>query len=382
MPARNPAAATLTSAQVRAHRILASGLDRTAKSARTVPVWDMGLQDRDGSARVALAARLPDAAAVPVIDDPAGSGWLALAWSLRGAPHLHRRVDLERVATALWPADDADAAARLSADAGRIRSNGADPLTAFAVVADAMREVITEPMTKGVASAALTRHLPERYSGFCQGCGVVHVPELLFRLAALPAAIGAVPGTKPIVLAPLAVPFDRPTAQHGLAAMAAECYDRFGVGAPADVATHLGTTTAVIGPSLPDDLVAVTVDGVRSKARSAALDDLRTVDLDAAGQLVRLLPPGDPLLQPRDRAVLTTDRAHQRVLWPAIGNPGAVLAGGAVAGLWRTRLSGPTLTVTITPWQPINAGTREELEREAQLVGAVRGAAHCRLVVD
>jgi len=382
MPVRNPAAAILTSAQVRAHRILASGLDRTAKTARTVPVWDMGLQDRDGSARVALAARLPDAAAVPVIDDPAGSGWLTLAWSLRGAPHLHRRADLERVATSLWPADDADAAARLIGDAGRIRSDGADPLTAYAVVADAMREVITEPMAKGVASAALTRALPEQYAGFCQGCGTVHVREMLFRLAALPAAIGAVPDTKPIVLAPLAAPFDRPTAQRGLAAMAAECYHRFGVGTPADVATHLGTTAAVIAPSMPDDLVAVTVDGVRSKARSAALDELRAADLDAAGQLVRLLQPGDPLLQPRDRAVLTTDRAHQRVLWPAIGNPGAVLAGGGVAGVWRTRLSGSTLTVTITPWQPIDAGTHAELEREAQLVGAVRGAARCRLVLD
>jgi hypothetical protein len=382
MPARSPVAATLTSAQVRAHRILASGLARTAETARAVPVWDLGLQDRDGSARLALVARLPDAAAVPVIDNPAGSGWLTMAWSLRGAPHLHRRADLERVATALWPADDTDAAARLAGDAGRIRSDGADPLTAFAVVADAMREVITEPMAKGVASAALTRTLPERYSGFCQGCGTVHVRELLFRLAALPAGIGAVPDTKPIVLAPLAEPFDRPTAQRGLAAMAAECYLRFGVGTPADIATHLGSSVAVIGSALPEDLVVVTVDGVRSKARSAALDDLGGADLDAAGDLVRLLPPGDPLLQPRDRAVLTIDRARQRALWPAIGNPGAVLAGGALVGLFRARLSGSTLTVTITPWQPIDAGTRAELEREALLVGTVRGATRTRLVVD
>jgi hypothetical protein len=319
---------------------------------------------------------------LPVIDEPAGAGWLTLAWSLRGAPHVHRRSDLERVAKALWPADDADAAARLVGDAARIRADGADPLTAFAVVADAMREVITEPMPKGVASAALTRAMPERYSGFCQGCGTVHVRELLFRLAALPAGVGAVPGTKPIVLAPLAEPFDRPTEQRGLAAFAAECYLRFGVGTPADIAAHLGSTGAVIPAALPDDLVTVTVDGARTQARSAAIDDLRDVDVDAAGQLVRLLPPGDPLLQPRDRAVLTTDRAQQRALWPAIGNPGAVLAGGAVVGLWRTRLSGRALTVTLTPWQPISAQTRAELEQEAQLVGTVRGATRTRLLVD
>jgi hypothetical protein len=305
-----------------------------------------------------------------------------MAWSLRGAPHLHRRADLGQVAAALWPADDADAAARLGGDAGRIRSDGADPLTAYAVVADTMREVITEPMAKGVVSAALTRAMPERYSGFCKGCGIVHVREMLFRLVALPAGVGAVPGTKPIVLAPLADAFDRPTEQRGLAALAAECYLRFGVGAPADIATHLGSTGAVIPPALPDDLVTVTVDGQRTMARSAALDDLRDVDLAAAEKLIRLLPPGDPLLQPRDRSVLTKVRAQQRALWPAIGNPGAVLAGGTLVGLWRPRLSGSTLTLTMTPWQPIAAGIREELEQEAQLVGAVRGATRTRLVVD
>ncbi|MET0864617.1 MAG: crosslink repair DNA glycosylase YcaQ family protein [Nakamurella sp.] len=382
MPARKDVAAALTSAQVRAHRILASGLARTARTARSVPVWELGLQDRDGSARVALAARLPDAAAVPAVDEPAGSAWLTMAWSLRGSPHLHRRVDLARVAAALWPADDADAAARLAGDASRLTSDGADPLTAFAVVADGMREVITEPMVKGVASAALTRALPEQYSGFCQGCGSVHVRELLFRLAALPAAVGAVPDTKPIVLAPLSEPFQRPTEQQGLAALAAECYRLFGVATPGDVATHLGTSAGVIPAALPDDLVTVTVDGARSKARAADLDDLRAADVDAAGELIRLLPPGDPLLQPRDRAVLTTDRVQQRALWPAIGNPGAVLAGGGLAGLWRTRRSGTSLTVTITPWRRITAAERAQLEREVEVVGAVRDARVAKLVVD
>src|SRR6478735_9281769 len=184
-----PVAVTLSGAQVRAHRILASGLARTVEAAAALPVWDLGVQDRDGSARLAFAARLTDPGALPAIDDPAGSGADVLAWSLRGSPHLHRRADLPRFAAALWPADDSDAAARLVGDAGRLQADGADPFAAIARVSDAMRAVITAPMVKGAASAAVTAAIPARYSGFCRGCGSVHVRELLFRLAGADLAI-------------------------------------------------------------------------------------------------------------------------------------------------------------------------------------------------
>jgi len=148
------------------------------------------------------------------------------------------------------------------------------------------------------------------------------------------------------------------------------------------VATHLGTSTASIRGSLPSDLVAVTVDGARTQARAAAVDRLTAADVEAAAGLVRLLPPGDPLLQPRDRSVLAPDRAAQKALWPILGAPGAVLAGGGLAGIWRTRASGRTLTVTITPWRKLAKADRTALESEAELVGTVRGVGRTRLVVD
>jgi len=371
-------ASSLSSAQVRAHRILTSGL---ARNAAALPIWDLGVQDRDGSARLALAARLDDPADLPTIDEPAGSGGTVLAWSLRGSPHLHRRADLQRFAAALWPADDADAGARLVGDAGRLLADGADPLEAVTRVSDAMRAVITAPMVKGAASAAVTAAIPAEYSGFCRGCRSVHVRELLFRLAALPAAIGALPNTKPIVLAPLASPFPRPAEQHGLGGLVAAYYRAYGVGTPSDVGTHLGTSAACIRPQLPDDLVPVTVDGSRSQAPAGILDQLHAADLDAAARITRLLPPSDPLLQPRDRAVLTSDREQQRALWPTLGSPGAVLAGGGVVGSWRTRLAGRSLTLTIDPWRRLTAAERTALEDEAQLVGAVRGAARTTLAI-
>ena len=386
------AVAAVTGAQLRAHRILATGLARTAAEPAELPVWDLGIQDRDGSARLAIATRLADPAAgetvTGLVDDPGGRGGPVLLWSLRGTPHLHRRADAARFAAALWPADSADAAARLSGDAKRLQGEGADPLHAYRVVSAAMRAEITAPTVKGAASAAVTATIPAQYSGFCRGCDSVHVREMLFRVAALPAAIGLVPDTKPVVLEPLSRPFEPPSAQQGLDALVAGYFRLYGTATAAEVATHLGTSAASIRGSLPSDLVAVTVDGARTQARAAAVDRLTAAnveaaaDVEAAAGLVRLLPPGDPLLQPRDRSVLAPDRAAQKALWPILGAPGAVLAGGGLAGIWRTRASGRTLTVTITPWRKLAKADRTALESEAELVGTVRGVGRTRLVVD
>jgi len=60
-----------------------------------------------------------------------------------------------------------------------------------------MAEVVTRPMTKPEASAAVTEHLPDELSGFCEPCGSVHVYELLFRCAALPAGSASSRGSGP-----------------------------------------------------------------------------------------------------------------------------------------------------------------------------------------
>ena len=376
------AVAALTGAQLRAHRILGTGLARTTTGPAQLPVWDLGIQDRDGSSRLAIATRLADPAAIGSVDEPGGTGGPVLLWSLRGAPHLHRRADAARFAAALWPADDADAAARLSGDAGRLHSDGADPLQAYRVVSDAMRAVITDATVKGAASAAVTAAIPAQYSGFCRACGSVHVREMLFRVAALPAAIGLIADTKPVALEPLSHPHPPPSGQRRLDELVTGYYRLYGTGTAAEVATHLGTSAGSIRGSLPADLVTVTVDAARTKASAALVDQLTGADVEAAAGLVRLLPPADPLLQPRDRSVLAPDRASQKDLWPILGSPGAVLAGGGLAGSWRTRASGRALTVTVTPWRKLAKDERTALESEAELVGTIRGVARTRLVID
>ena len=113
-----------------------------------------------------------------------------------------------------------------------------------------------------------------------------------------------------------------PTEQRGLADVVADYYRTYGVGSASDVGTHVGTSAAAIRPALPDDLVPVTVDGARSSGPASLIDAVREADEPAARELVRLLPPFDPVLQPRDRAVLTSDQAEQKALWPALGARG------------------------------------------------------------
>lgn len=376
-------AAVLSTEQVRAHRILASGLDRCVATAEDLPVWDLGLQDRDGSSRLALAARLPDLSLIPAAPDPGERSWLAQVWSLRGAPHVHRRSDLPAVARALWPVDEADAAARLVGDTPRLVGAGAKPLNAYRAAVKALRRVVTGPLVKGEASAAATRVLRRKYSGHGQGCRSTHVRELLFRLAALPAGVGLVPDTRPVVLAPLAGIDQFPAEPAGgIDTLVAECYRRHGVSTTGHVAAHLGTSATCLRPAMPDDIVPVLVGGARSAARESMLPELANADLDAAVRLVRLLPGSDPLLQPRDRAVLTRDRRHQKAMWPVIGQPGAVLAGGGLAGIWRARHSGRALTITVTLWHSLSRRERSDLADEAQLVGAMRGARTTSLTIE
>src|SRR5436305_15005125 len=129
----------LTRQQVIAHRVAAQGLLRDGSSVDDLTVLDFGVQDTSGSARLSFDARLRHPVAIP--------DSLALAWTLRGAPHVHRRRDLDRLAAALWPLSDADALARMQASAP-LRKAGIDGLDGFTTALAALRKIVTAPMDK------------------------------------------------------------------------------------------------------------------------------------------------------------------------------------------------------------------------------------------
>jgi hypothetical protein len=364
-PTRN-----VTREQVIAYRVAAQGLHREGRTVGRLAVLDIGVQDASPElARLSFDARL----AGPAPADCIGPGKpLALVWSLRGAPHVHRRRDLDALAGALYPLSEADATGRLNETGPSLARAGIGALEQFEAAVAAMRSVVTKPMGKGAASSAVTKLIPAAMGRNCRGCRAVHISDPAMRQAALAAGLELQPGTAPPVLHPRAkAKLAGEPDVRALQRLTIGYLTLLGPATPADVAGYLDARRADIAEVWPDGLVEVSVDG-----RAAWLPAEQVGALTSAPppEVVRLLGAFDPYLQARDRALIVADKALHKALWPVLGRPGVLFADGEVAGTWRPRTSGRKLTLKVEPFAPLPPATWAAIEEEAQRVAAVRGA--------
>jgi hypothetical protein len=359
---------TLTREQVLAFRVRAQQLDRTAGTVDDTAVLDLGVQDT-GTDGALWALALRGVAHVPQDE-------LALAWTVRGAPHLYRRADLPGVLAATWPFSDADAARRIVDAAKPLKAAGIPVIEALDVVAAELRDLVRAPMVKGDVSGGLNARMPEPYQRFCRPCGAVHVYEMPFRLAALRAGLELEPGTSPPVLRP--VPGLAPAPEVPPHLDVVRGYLRLlGPAAPAHVAGYLDAPLAEVRARWPADAVEVDVDGER---RWLLDDDATRLALEAGTpDAVRLLGGYDLFLQAKDRDLLVAAPDRRKVLWPVLGRPGAVLAGAELGGLWRARKAGKRVSVTVTAWSPVD---RAALTEQAERLAAFRGLTLASLDVE
>lgn len=389
----------VTRSHVLRRRVRAQQLDRAPDDARRptdADALDLGVQDTGtGGAAWSLANRgLPlgaDAAAWP--DD------LAIAWTVRGAPHGYRRTDLPAVEAALRPYSPADAAKRVYDASKPLRAAGIEVPDALAAIAREMRRIVTRPTVKGEMSTRLTSAMPDPYLRFCRPCDATHLYEMPFRLAALHAGLELEPGTSPPVLrrvpgwpadhvadlSPAPEVTGSPGAHPGSAArldVVRAYLHHLGPATPADVAAYLDAPVADVTARWPHDVREVTVDGEPRWVLDADADDLLTAADTTPGSdapLVRLLGPFDLYLQARDRRLLVPDPAQQKDLWRTLGRPGAVLVDGEVLGTWRPKAAGRRLTVALDPWQPWTAPVRRAVDAQAELLAAHRGLTLARV---
>lgn len=379
-------------AQVLRHRVRAQQLDRPADAARRpddADVLDLGVQDTGtGGAAWSLANR-----GVPVEADAAR--WpaeLALAWTVRGAPHAYRRADLPGVEVALRPYSPADAAKRVYDASKPLHEAGIEVPDALAAVAREMRRIVVEPTVKGVMSTRLTGAMPAPYLRYCRPCDATHLYEMPFRLAALHAGLELEPGTSPPVLRRVpGWPSDHvadlcPAPAPGAPAAGPEPVERLdvvraylhhlGPATPHDVAGYLDATLADVVARWPHDVREVLVEGETRWVLEADADALlagTSAGADDDAPVVRLLGPFDLYLQARDRSLLVADPARQKDLWRTLGRPGAVLVDGEVLGTWRPKASGRRLTVVVDAWEPWPPAVQQAVEAEQERLAAHRG---------
>jgi hypothetical protein len=367
---------TISRRDVLAFRFRQQQLDAEPGSQPTsegVALLDYGVQDTgpDGAAW-ALAVR----GAPPAVQHD-----LAIAWTLRGAPHAYRRADLGAVAVATAPFSEADTAKRIYDAAKPLRDAGIPVLNALRLVASHLRTIVAKPTIKGDASEALTALVDAPYLRFCRPCGATHVYEMPFRLAALQAGLELEPGTSPPVLR--RIRGLRPRPYQRLASNAAALHDvirnhlRFyGPARVRDVAAFLDAPVRDIRAHWPIDVVEVIVADVPSEPRFVLEEHLEPLMADGGDgrRVLRLVAPFDPYLQLRDRELLVPDEAARKGLWPVLGRPGAILADAEVVGTWRPRASGRKLTVRIQPWGPLDDRDRRAVREQAERPAAHRDA--------
>jgi hypothetical protein len=164
---------------------------------------------------------------------------------------------------------------------------------------------------------------------------------------------------------------DPASARAGLLRRYLRCY---GPSTRKDFAAWIGVYAGDVGPwwsTLENELTPVDWDGSRAWLLADDLDTLRSAASQTRG--VRLLPPGDPYTQLRDRGTIV-DKKHQRGVWKSVGAPGAVLADGTIVGIWRPRKNGRTLALTVTTFRSLSTELREQLREEAGQVAELRGA--------
>jgi hypothetical protein len=364
-------------AQVLRYRVHAQQLDRAPRADRAADqaaILDLGVQDTgpDG-ALWALAVR-----GVPV----KAHDWpdaLALAWTLRGAPHAYRRADLKAVERAARPYSEADAAKRVINAARPLKAAGISVTDALAEVARTMHGVVTEPVVKGALSTRMTAEVPEPYVRWCEPCGATHMYEMTFRLAALHAGVELEPDTSPPVLRPIPrwpatlVGDLEPSPDDGPFDLVRGTLHLLGPLDPQQVATFLDAPLRDVKERWPEDTVQVEVDGTAAWALEPDVAALDAASEPPDKPVVRLLGPYDLFLQGRDRDVIVPDRTRHKGLWPTLGRPGAVLAGSELVGTWRPRTKGERLALELDEWVPWDSPTRAAVEHEHERLAAFRG---------
>ena len=302
----------------------------------------------------------------------------SLVHSLRAAMHLHRTDDLGRYTAALRHEDGNELSEQsFGPFGGELADSGLGLGEALDGVGAAMRNVMADGVarTKGELSSAVTPLVDRRVTPWCDGCGVHHVYDALFRYGTLQA------GLEIEVESPTLFRFvrtDRTPARADPDRSRAEIVRRFlrmaGPVKSAHLAPWLGLTSAGAKrwwALAEDQLSAVSVDGSRAWMHA---EDVAELTDPPEPPVLRLLPPYDPVTELGDRELLVPDPAQRRKIWRAVSNPGVLLVRGDIGGVWRQKTSGGRLIINLDPFAALTEAQRRAATVDAQTLARHSGA--------
>lgn len=165
-------------------------------------------------------------------------------------------------------------------------------------------------------------------------------------------------------------PAPRPEAERELARKFLRCY---GPSGPAAFQDWLGASPRQakrLWESVSAETVPVRVAG---RTRYLLAEELEALAAAGdGGDRLLLLGPHDPYLDLRDREVVLADPALQKRVWRTVANPGAVLKGGRVIGIWKGKTLGDRLDADLTVWEPLSRAEEGRLEELAGEYAAFR----------
>lgn len=303
---------------------------------------------------------------------------LVRVWGVRGAPYVVPTSDTHIFTNGALPQGDESLAALLTGDMLRLQNAGVSAREAFDKTVEAVDAVLDRPMRKRDLSEALHGHLPRELEPWCDSCQVRHIPDGLLRIVGLAGGIvfgprvegsPALARTRDWLGRDLRCE-DRTEARKALARRFLRVYGPITHSHFATWTNLSVTDTRRTWERLQEEMAPVAIDGRCCCILKEDLGVLR--DAPHAGG-ARFLPPNDPFLAQRDRAVLIPERELRRKVWKPVGNPGVLLIDGEPVGIWRAKAKSRRLEITLETWSPIPARRRTELEQEADIVARLRG---------
>jgi hypothetical protein len=353
-----------------------------------------------GSALLALHARVEDVTQGRVDHLVGEEKSLLQTWCMRGSPFFFPTVDAPVFTTGVLPATETARLHLISGVEGALRTLGMSLDEAVDLTADEIGPVLSG---RQLAINELGRELAERIAGRLPaaqrkiwqaegpygrnlplGEAVVHFGIRMLTLRGIVCFAPRSGNKAPFVLVRewLGEPPGQVDPERARAALLRRYLHCYGPSTRKDFAAWLGVQAGDADPwwtTLEDELTPVEFNGGRTWILAEDLDTLRSPRTEARG--VRLLPPSDPYTQLRDRDTIV-DQKHQRDVWKTVGAPGAVLADGRIAGIWRPRKSGRKLALSVETFQPSSARLRRQLRDEAECVAELRGASTVEVELD